>query len=80
MKVVYSNRSYNFKNVKRFEGPNEEITFEADKIFINIMAIPAQSFYFNKMTGRPTRINGFLPSFMINLANRNSCICLMIKV
>ena len=75
MKVVYSNRNYNIKNVKRFEGLNEEVTFDADKLFYKYNNhFPAKSFYFNKRTGRSTSIDGCLPSFMVNLGNRNSCI------
>ena len=75
MKVVYSNKAYNIKNIKRFEGLNEEVTFDADKLFYKYNDhFPAKSFHFNKMTGRSTSIDGFLPSFMVNLGNRNSCL------
>ena len=75
MKVVYSNRKYNIRNVKRFEGLGEEVTFDADKIFYKYNDhFPTKSFYFNKMTGRSTSIDGYLPSFMVNLGNRNSCL------
>ena len=60
MKVVYSNRKYNIRNVKRFEGLGEEVTFDADKIFYKYNDhFPTKSFYFNKMTGRSTSIDGY---------------------
>ena len=75
MKVVYSKRKCNLKNVKRFEGLGEEVTFDAGKIFYKYNDhFPAKSFYFNKMTGRSTSFDGYLPSFMVNLGNRNSCL------
>ena len=76
MKVVYSNRSYNYKNIRKFEGLGEEVTFDADKLFYKYNDhFPTKSFYFKKMTGRLNSYDGYLPSFMVNLGNRNSCIC-----
>lgn len=75
MKVVYSNKTYNNKNIKKFEGLGEEVTFDADKLFYKYNDhFPTKSFYFDKMTGRSTSTDGFLPSFMVNLGNRNSCL------
>ena len=75
MKVVYAKKAYNSKNVKRFQGLDGEVTFDADKLFYKYNDhFPTKSFYFNKMTGRSTSIDGILPSFMVNLGNRNSCI------
>ena len=75
MKVVYSKRTHNHKNVKRFSGLGGDVTFDADKIFYKYNDhFPAKSFYINKMTGRSTSVDGYLPSFMVNLGNRDSCI------
>ena len=75
MKVVYAKKTYNNKNVKRFKGLDGEVTFDADKLFYKYNDhFPTKSFYFNKMSGRSTSIDGILPSFMVNLGNRDSCI------
>ena len=75
MKVVYAKKTYNNKNVKRFQGLDGEVTFDADKLFYKYNDhFPTKSFYFNKMTGRSTSIDGILPSFMVNLGNRDSCL------
>ena len=75
MKVVYSNKTYFPKSVKRCEGLGEDVTFDADKIFYKYNDhFPTKSFYFNKMTGRNSSIDGYLPSYMVKLGNRYSCI------
>ena len=74
MKVVYANKTYH-KSIKKFEGLGEEVTFDADKLFYKYNDhFPTKSFYFNKMSGRSSSIDGCLPSYMVNLGNRNSCI------
>ena len=75
MKVVYSNKTYFPKTVKRLEGLGEDVTFDADKIFYKYNDhFPTKSFYFHKMTGRNNSTDGYLPSYMVKLGNRYSCI------
>ena len=75
MKVVYSNKTYFPKTVKRLEGLGEDVTFDADKIFYKYNDhFPTKSFYFDKMTGRNNSTDGYLPSYMVKLGNRYSCI------
>jgi hypothetical protein len=74
MKVVYANKTYH-KSIKKFEGLGEEVTFDADKLFYKYNDhFPTKSFYFNKMSGRSSSVDGCLPSYMVNLGNRNSCL------
>ena len=75
MKVIYSNKPNNNKRVKRFKGIGEEVTFDADKLYYKYNNhFPAKSFYFSKATGRSSSVDGYLPSFLVKLGNRNSCI------
>jgi len=75
MKVVYSNKTYFPKTIKRLEGLGEDVTFDADKIFYKYNDhFPTKSFYFNKMTGRNNSTDSYLPSYMVKLGNRYSCI------
>ena len=75
MKVIYSNRANNNKRVKRFQGIGEEVTFDADKLYYKYNNhFPAKSFYFSKSTGRSSSVDGYLPSYLVKLGNRSSCI------
>ena len=75
MKVMYSNSLKNNKSMNKFKGINEEVTFDINKIYNNYNNhFKAKSFYFKKMIGRTNNKDGnILPSYMINISNRNSC-------
>ena len=75
MKVIYSHIPHNKKTVNEFKGMGDEVTFDINKLFHKYNNhIETKSIYFNKMTGRTNNKEGsILPSYMTNLANRNSC-------
>ena len=74
MKINYSHSPIQIKKVNRFQGFDEEATFDMNKLFNKYNNhYPAKSIYFNRMTGRENKKENNLPFYMFNLANRNSC-------
>ena len=75
MKVIYSHRPTEKKNINIFHGVSDESTFDINKLFNKYNNhFQTKSIYFNKMTGRSNGKEGsVLPSYMSNLGNRESC-------
>ena len=76
MKVIYSQNPTQKKTIKILKGLGDEFTFDINKLFYKYNDhFQAKSFYFDKMTGRLSKNkDNKLPSYMSNLANRNSCV------
>ena len=74
MKVKYKNKKYNFQRPP-FKGLSADYTFDINKIFFKYNNhIPPKTFEFQKMAGRGDTSDTKLPSFMIGLFDRKSCI------
>ena len=75
MKVIYSHRPTQKKTINILKGLGDEFTFDINKLYHKYNNhSPAKSFYFNKMKGRAGKNKeNNLPFYMLNLANRYSC-------
>jgi hypothetical protein len=78
MKVIYSHRPIQKKIINKFHGMGDEATFDINKVFYKYNDhIEPKTVNFDKMMGRSNNKEGIennFPSFMTNLANRNSCV------
>ena len=78
MKVIYSHRPVQKKIINKFQGMGDEATFDINKVFYKYNDhIEPKTVNFDKMMGRSNNKEGIesnFPSFMTNLANRNSCV------